>query len=332
MLWKMMFRSSFRARHLLALLCVPAVLVACGDDSPATGGSGGSGGAGGGDGGSGNTGGSETGGGVPDGCTEITQKTDGTTLFSIGGVGFVFDPPMGLDGDDVVVVSPQNLGVTATGSSTLNALDSKVISFAVVDAITDLINAEFGDMDGRLFVAVEGRVNIEKAPSYATQFKGRVKATLSDVKYLELDENQDVITDGDCFFLKEGSVDAGDWVADCDAPTDVTTTPSGGTCLDWEEIGHDCNPITNEGCASTQICDWGGYFRCYDKVGDEEPICGECDTVDGPLCQVGMTCDSDGNGGTCYRYCCTNDDCGAGATCIAYSFAPTGVGVCLTDQ
>jgi hypothetical protein len=125
--------------------------------------------------------------------------------------------------------------------------------YASVDAVTDLINAPFGTVDGRLFIAIGGRVTIDAAPETGTQFKGRVSGTLSDAYFIELDDSLAPVVGGDCLYLADGAFDAASYEASCEAPA---VAPSGGACLPFEEIGHDCNPITNEGCALDEICDW----------------------------------------------------------------------------
>lgn len=322
MLTSMLFRST------ALLACFVTTLAAstgCGDSSTSGGGGAGAEGSGGGQAGAG--------GGVvdPGNCTVITQTTDGTTYSSTGAVTFQFEPSMGEAGiPEVVSISPGNAGIVPIATTNLEGIHGLTTVFASVDAVTDLINADVTAMDARLFSATSGTITIEDAPDVGTQFKGRIKGKLRNVKFYELDDNFDIIQDGDCFFLESGTFDATGWEVDCNAPVDIASTPSGGACMaDYAEIGHDCNPVNNDGCLSTQICDWGGYFRCYDVAPDDAPLCGPCDNLDGPHCQVGMTCDSDGSDGSCYRYCCTDADCGGG-TCIAYSFAPIGVGVCFT--
>lgn len=325
-------------------------LLACGDDTSGIGGGneggtapsggGGEGAAGGplgGNGGEGEGGGSgvcpaiET--EVPPECgvvTNITQSGDGRTLYSIGGVGFEFAPSMGQSAPEVVTISPQAIGAISVGSVELDGFEGDVEAYASVDAVDDLINAPPTASDGRLFVAIAGRVTIDGAPETGSQFKGRVAGRACDVYFVELSDTFEPIPSGDCLHLAQGTFDASDYEATCDAPVDIANTPSGGACLDWMNIGHDCNPITNEGCAENEICDWNGVFKCYPVTGTEVGLCEPCQTDGGNVCQAGMTCDSDQDDGKCHRYCCTDEDCGSAGECIAYSFAPTGVGVCLT--
>ncbi len=89
----------------------------------------------------------------------------------------------------------------------------------------------------------------------------------------------------------------------------------GGTTVTKDE----CNPVTSAGCsAAGDDCDidfGSGFFVCY---GPPNPVgvCGEC-SDDGATCAAGMTCllPAGASSGSCYRYCCTDADCGEGATC-----------------
>jgi hypothetical protein len=312
----------------LAVCSVAAALVSCGDDS----GQGGQGGTGtqGPTGpattsASGSTGGE--GGAIPDGCTEI-EASGPSTYYSVDAVGFAFSPAKATAAPEVVVVSPNINGVVAPGNYELAALDGEIISFAIEDAVVDLINAPNGAMDRRIFAATAGTVAVNAAPSYGTQFQGRIAGALDDVVYRELDDAFEVIEGGECWFLREGSFDASSYDAKCDAPTDVAATPSGGACLaDYVDLGHDCNPVTNDGCLPGEACDLGLNFECFPATGGEAALCAACDNAAMQFCAVGLTCDSNNDVGKCHRYCCTDADCGAGGTCIAYY--AYGVGVCM---
>ncbi|NUP05726.1 MAG: hypothetical protein HOW73_06660 [Polyangiaceae bacterium] len=316
----------------LPLTVALASITGCSDDTTSPGG----GGAGEGGSGAGATGGTSDGGSPPSdppeecgSVTEITQSGD-SKLYSTLSVGFEFLPSMGSgDKNEVVAVSPKQAGVVPTDTTAFMAFDGDVVSTASVDAVDDLINAGVDAMDGRLFVAIAGTVTITGSPSVGTQFKGRVTGTLSDVYYIDIDADFMPLPGGECFHLAEGTFDASSFQADCEAPVDIANTPSGGACFDWENKGHSCNPITNEGCNADEICDWAGYFDCFPVVGNEVGLCGDCQSPD-TACQVGMTCDNDGTTGKCHRYCCTDEDCGPSGACIAYAFAPIGVGVCMS--
>ncbi len=89
-----------------------------------------------------------------------------------------------------------------------------------------------------------------------------------------------------------------------------------------------CNPVTNEGCSATEACDTDYEhlaFVCYS--GDASlALCTPC----GPAkayCKSGSSC----VGGLCLKYCCTDADCGTGATCdtkMLPKFGSGQVGLC----
>jgi len=84
-----------------------------------------------------------------------------------------------------------------------------------------------------------------------------------------------------------------------------------------------CNPVTNAGCPSDgSACDLdaSGYFACFPPP-NPVAICGSCDSSAGPFCGPELTCAPSGEGSACYRYCCTNADCGAGGICDTVSAA-----------
>jgi hypothetical protein len=293
------------------------LVVSCGDSGSQGGGGGGGGGSGAGAAGAGAAGasgggGSDGGGGtidVPEGCSLITQASD-AELSSARAVLFDFEPSAGGGKREVVVVTPVKTGVTALELNTFNGFANgvEVTSVAIYDAVTDLINYEPGDMDGKQLVAVAGSVTIEAAPDYATQFKGRIRGTLSEVVYRELDEEGNVIPDGDCVYLHAAEFDA----ADYDAMCEVSFTGSGACFADYLDMGHECNPITNEPCAA-----------------GDAGLCEPCSNTDMQFCRAGMTCDADFEAtGKCFKFCCTDDDCGTNGECIAYPFV-TNLGVCL---
>ncbi|HTJ81170.1 MAG TPA: hypothetical protein VL400_05580 [Polyangiaceae bacterium] len=303
-----------RLRALLALLaCMPAALIACGDSgTTSTGGTGGSGGA-----------------WLPAECTLITQASDTSTYFSVDAVGFPFEPATGGPGADVVIVSPNFKGAFGPGTYELTGVDGDVTVYAIEDAVTMLIGHDPSAMDGRDFGATAGTVKFEETPSYGTQFQGRVKGSLSHVVFRELDASFEVVDGGECWGLESATFDASGPDASCEAPADPATAPSGGACLaDFEAQGHDCNPVTNEGCMAGETCDLSGNFKCLPLTGTEAAVCGACDNFNDQFCGVGLTCDSYSDTGKCFRYCCTDADCGSGNTCVAYY--ALGVGVCMS--
>jgi hypothetical protein len=88
-----------------------------------------------------------------------------------------------------------------------------------------------------------------------------------------------------------------------------------------------CNPITNEGCdtANGWACDHGANgFTCFAPTNDVVQ-CDVCDEMNGPYCEAGHTCLTDGY---CAAYCCDDGDCGTG-TCDKTILGDPDVGVCV---
>jgi hypothetical protein len=83
--------------------------------------------------------------------------------------------------------------------------------------------------------------------------------------------------------------------------------------------GDACNPVTGDGCPTDgSTCDFNGntgYFACFPPP-NGVAVCGDCDNATA-FCSAELTCVVPGGGGdgTCYRYCCTDGDCGTGGTC-----------------
>ena len=321
-----------------ALVTLTLVLLAgCGDSDPTGSGASGASGAGtqggGGEGASGPGGAGGDGGDggmieVPEGCSLITYAGN-DTLFGSNGAGFDFEPSAGGAKREVVVVSPQldidpELGLVSFSQPT-----SAVTSLAIRDAVTDLINYEPGDMDGQQFKAVTGTLNVTAAPATPTQFKARLAGTLSKVEYRELGPDFMVLPGGECLYLHEATFDLGGYDVACE-----DAAPSNGTCFDeFVNLGQDCNPLNNDGCVAGEICDFGGdYFKCYPVVGNEVGLCEECTyEAGGPACEAGFTCDADFQEvGTCYKFCCVDEDCGTNGACVSYGYL-TNIGVCFQN-
>lgn len=104
-------------------------------------------------------------------------------------------------------------------------------------------------------------------------------------------------------------------VIDADAGTNVPDGGDGGP-------GIQCNPITNEGCPATQVCDSSEDstgvvtgFMCFSGNGTAA-TCAPCnDNGPATTCAPGGTCftyDGEISVAACARYCCTNADCGSG--------------------
>jgi hypothetical protein len=107
--------------------------------------------------------------------------------------------------------------------------------------------------------------------------------------------------------------------------------------------GDMCNPVTGAGCAADgSACDLdmnSGFFTCFpppNTIG----VCGVCDG-NTATCGPDLTCIEVSGAVTssCYRYCCTDADCGAESTCdvgLAVSLLnpanpADAVGLCVTS-
>jgi len=93
-----------------------------------------------------------------------------------------------------------------------------------------------------------------------------------------------------------------------------------------------CNPLTNEGCATGEACDYGldEYFQCFPGPNDVDEG-GACDLEAGPFCKAGWTCDTptpDETSGVCHRHCCSDGDCPAPQTCATFEPEFGTLGVC----
>ena len=89
----------------------------------------------------------------------------------------------------------------------------------------------------------------------------------------------------------------------CDA---APTARAGASCI---KLGPKaaCDPVTNGGCASGQVCDIGQKgFECHQPTSATVGLCDECSRDKG-LCGGGLTCI-----GKCAKYCCDNSECGSG--------------------
>lgn len=90
-----------------------------------------------------------------------------------------------------------------------------------------------------------------------------------------------------------------------------------------------CNPVSGEPCdgAAGQACDFGDTttgFACYDPPNDKK-LCEACDPNNGEFCANGMSCDVSGK---CAKFCCSDDDCGAGNVCDILADEGYTVGFC----
>ncbi len=116
----------------------------------------------------------------------------------------------------------------------------------------------------------------------------------------------------------------------------LKASPSNGSCVTIDNQVVQCNPVTAEKCAvdAGESCDVrpGGGFQCWgDK--NTQAKCAPCGGADN-FCQAGFTCLE----ARCIRYCCSDADCGNGASCTTklldgetslFGTAAPGVGVCV---
>ena len=96
-----------------------------------------------------------------------------------------------------------------------------------------------------------------------------------------------------------------------------------------------CNPVTNQGCASGEACDLasqqggGSMLKCFGPPNTQKlgQACSNGDN--GPFCEGTMRCDDevDGGGGKCKKYCCAKSDCGGG-TCTPFEASAGTLGTC----
>ncbi|MCK6535870.1 MAG: hypothetical protein L6Q84_23115 [Polyangiaceae bacterium] len=96
-----------------------------------------------------------------------------------------------------------------------------------------------------------------------------------------------------------------------------------------------CNPVTNQGCASGEACDLGSQqgggsvLKCFPPPNTQKlgQACSNGDN--GPFCEGTMRCDDevDGGGGTCKKFCCAKSDCGGG-NCTPFEASAGTLGTC----
>jgi hypothetical protein len=125
-------------------------------------------------------------------------------------------------------------------------------------------------------------------------------------------------------------------VAACDAPED---SPSMGACA--PDGG--CNPVTGEGCAAGETCDFDGKaFTCYSGSDATRTLCEDCGNEVG-FCTAGSMCfasyrfepDAVVLTRQCARYCCDDADCGTGRCSFVLKTGDgqaVSVGACVTDD
>ncbi len=96
---------------------------------------------------------------------------------------------------------------------------------------------------------------------------------------------------------------------------------AGGTGGGSTITADECNPVTGAGCtgegAACDLDDGSGYFVCFPPP-NTAAACGTCDDSS-TTCGQSLTCIQTASAPTasCYRYCCTDEDCGPGGSCDA---------------
>lgn len=110
----------------------------------------------------------------------------------------------------------------------------------------------------------------------------------------------------------------------CTAPA---VAPSNGACVTLGN-GIDCNPVTNAGCSNGEVCDYAQWgYTCY-PGSNVEPLCGGCG-MSNMFCSAGLTCANTTAGpAACFRYCCTDADCGGGTCVTNVLYFASGLGLC----
>lgn len=98
-------------------------------------------------------------------------------------------------------------------------------------------------------------------------------------------------------------------------------------CMSECTASNECNPVTNEGCFSSEACDLENAFTCFPPPHDV-PLCEECDSANGPWCSAGATCTPETK--LCGRYCCADTDCGTGV-CNFDLYHDPNVGICVVQ-
>jgi hypothetical protein len=131
-----------------------------------------------------------------------------------------------------------------------------------------------------------------------------------------------------------------------DCPTG--TPPSGGSCVvitsdagvepDAGATATTCNPITNDGCTGTEVCnpDNSGMFYVCESAGSPADVaCGAAGATMTSTCAVGgLLVQLQSGQFVCVQMCCTAADCGGSPsqcdTGALMTPLPSGVGVCDT--
>lgn len=121
----------------------------------------------------------------------------------------------------------------------------------------------------------------------------------------------------------------------CAAPA---SPPSMGACYTPQAMG--CNPITGTPCdgAAGEACDFSQNteFECYPAPGNDGTLCGTCDPENGIYCANGLECLQTDLGTDmptefkCFKFCCTDADCGGAAGSCNLDILGEAYGLCAT--
>lgn len=139
--------------------------------------------------------------------------------------------------------------------------------------------------------------------------------------YLEPNVNEQMCAMND-LYNDISACEADNCNSQCFAPCDARLpSPSNGACF-VPGSGHNCNPVTNQGCAANMECgvNQDGFFDCFPP--GNTAVCGACNGGD---CGPGLVCAQ----GVCTPYCCDNGDCGASGKCVKDVFPDATLGICL---
>ncbi len=118
--------------------------------------------------------------------------------------------------------------------------------------------------------------------------------------------------------------------------------PASGTCVTLDPVTITCNPMLRSVTCNFEAaasCDfdpqhtWGTANAIACQPSAWNHLCEDCGLVEG-MCHFGLTCVN----GRCGRFCCVDEDCGAGATCdpawVEYRLSEGGIdpppmGICV---
>jgi len=80
-----------------------------------------------------------------------------------------------------------------------------------------------------------------------------------------------------------------------------------------------CDPVCQTGCCNERCIVGTNATSCTARADQPVPVGGDCDALQGPLCERGAVClvniDAQRCGSSCYRYCRADADCPGNAKC-----------------